>query len=167
MELVMRHANRDDAKVISDILTEAAGWQKKNGHPAWQLDTLSEEKIVPHLELFFLAEVAGEAAGTFRFQIEDKLFWPDQLEDDAAYLHKVAVRRKFAGGKISQSMLAWAVEHARTLRKKYLRLDCDAVSPGLRAVYEDFGFTYHSDKLIHPDNKQLGSFLVARYQYKI
>jgi len=160
MEFSVRQATPGDAKLISDILIEAARWQKARGFPAWQLDALSEENIIPQIDLFFLAEIAGEAAGTLKFQTEDRMFWPDQLEDDAAYVHKVAIRRKFAGGKISHLMLDWAVERTRTLKRNYLRLDCDAASPRLRAVYENFGFAYHSDK-------QMESFVVARYQYQI
>ncbi|MEH2214010.1 MAG: hypothetical protein V7K84_25930, partial [Nostoc sp.] len=42
----------------------------------------------------------------------------------------------------------------------YLRLDCDASRPRLRAVYERFGFRHHSDK-------QVGAYFVSRYEYKI
>jgi len=156
----MRQATPDDAKIISDILTEAALWQKERGYPAWQLDTLTEEKITPQIDQFFLMEMGDEAAGTLKFQTEDKLFWPDQSEDEATYVQKVAVRRKFAGGAISHAMLMWAVERTRTHHRKYLRLDCNAASPGLRSIYEKFGFVYHSDK-------SMGAFVVARYQYKI
>ena len=156
----MRQATQDDAKIVSNILIEAARWLEQTGRPLWQIEDLAEEKIFTQIKLFFVAEVDREAVGTFKFQMEDKLFWPDQLEEDAAYIHKLAVRRNFAGRKISQSMLSWAVDHTRTLGKSYLRLDCVAARPKLRAVYENFGFVYHSDK-------QVGPYLVARYQYKI
>jgi hypothetical protein len=160
MNLTVRPATQDDARIISSIMVEAADWQKRNGHPAWHFDSISMEAVVREINLFFLAEIDAEASGSFKFQTEDKLFWPDHPGDEAAYLHKIAVRRKFAGGKISHSILVRAAEHARTLRKIYLRLDCDAASPSLRGVYENFGFVYHSDK-------SMGSFVVARYQYEI
>ncbi|MEH2045382.1 hypothetical protein [Nostoc sp.] len=60
----------------------------------------------------------------------------------------------------SSTLLTWAVEHAQTLSKRYLRLDCDALRLRLRAVYEGFGFRHHSDR-------QVGAYFVSRYEYQI
>ncbi|MBN4002175.1 hypothetical protein [Nostoc sp. LPT] len=60
----------------------------------------------------------------------------------------------------SSILLAWVVEHAQTLSKRYLRLDYDDSRPPLRAVYEGFGFRYHSDR-------QVGAYFVSRYEYQI
>ena len=68
--------------------------------------------------------------------------------------------RRFAGRGISSALLSWAVERARSLRKGYLRLDCEASRPKLCAVYESFGFLHHSDR-------QVGPYFVSRYQYII
>ena len=51
-----------------------------------------------------------------------------------------------------------AVDQARALDRDVLRLDCDADRVSLRAVYERFGFVYHSDR-------QVGPYYVARYEY--
>jgi GNAT superfamily N-acetyltransferase len=98
-----------------------------------------------------------EAAGTVRFQLEDEEFWPDDPGDHAAYVHRLAVRRNFAGGAVSAALLAWALERTRALHRRVLRLDCDADRPGLRAVYERFGFRLHSFR-------QVGPYYVARYE---
>jgi GNAT superfamily N-acetyltransferase len=95
-----------------------------------------------------------------KFQTEDPEFWPDHPEPFAAYVHRLSIRREFAGRNISHAMLSWEVEHARTRGKGYLRLDCEAGRPRLRALYENFGFIHHSDK-------QVGPYFVARYEYKI
>ena len=156
----MRQATQDDARVISDILIEAARWLEQTGRPLWRIEDLSPPIIATQVDLFFLAEVNREAIGILKFQTEDNLFWPDLSYPDAAYIHRVAVRRSFAGLKISHRILAWAVAHARSLGKSYLRLDCEAARPGLRAVYENFGFDHHSDR-------QVGPYFVARYEYKL
>ncbi|MBE9107054.1 hypothetical protein IQ229_19630 [Nostoc cf. edaphicum LEGE 07299] len=57
-------------------------------------------------------------------------------------------------------MLTWVVEHAQTLSKRYLRLNCDDLRPRLRAVYEGFGFRYRSQR-------QVGAYFVSRYEYQI
>lgn len=56
--------------------------------------------------------------------------------------------------------MTWGVEHAQTLSKRYLRLDCDDLRPRLRAVYQGFGFRYHSQR-------QIGVYFVSCYEYQI
>jgi GNAT superfamily N-acetyltransferase len=75
-------------------------------------------------------------------------------------VHRLAVRRAFAGQGVSVALLEWTVDRARTLGKRYLRLDCDADRPRLRALYERFGFRLHS-------YRQVGSYYVARYELQI
>jgi hypothetical protein len=55
-------------------------------------------------------------------------------------------------------MLKWAVEHARGLGRRYLRLDCEASRVRLRKVYEQFGFRHHSDR-------HVGPYFVSRYEF--
>jgi len=154
----MRPATPQDAKIISAILIEACRWLEQTGRPLWQPADLSEEKIATQIDFFFLAEVNHEPAGTLKFQTEDKPFWSDVPGNDSAYIHRVAIRRNFAGSSLSRQMLTWAVDHARSLGKSYLRLDCEATRPTLRTIYENFGFKHHSDRPV-------GSYFVARYQY--
>jgi GNAT superfamily N-acetyltransferase len=124
----------------------------------WTLDDITEEKIHQEAHLFFIASLGDEAAGTFRFQTEDKLFWPELPDGESAFVHRLAIRRRFARQGLATAMLECAVARADSLGKKFLRLDCAADRPRLRKFYEDFGFVYHSDQ-------QVGPYLVARYEY--
>ena len=85
---------------------------------------------------------------------------PDVPQTESAFVHRLAVRRRFAGGGISSALLDWAVERARLLGRDYLRLDCEASRPRLRAFYERFGFRHHSDR-------EVGPYYVSRYEYKV
>jgi GNAT superfamily N-acetyltransferase len=100
------------------------------------------------------------AAGVVKFQLEDSLFWPDVSPKQSAFVHRLAVKRHFAGGNISSALLRWAVEKTRSLGREYLRLDCEASRDRLRAIYERFGFRHHSDR-------QVGPYFVSRYEYKV
>ena len=104
--------------------------------PMWRADELHPERLASDVGagLFFLASVDGDAAGTIKFQLSDPEFWPDQLGDESAYLHRLAVRRQFAGRGVSSALLAWAVGRAAELGRRYLRLDCAAARPRLRAM---------------------------------
>lgn len=130
--------------------------------PMWRDDEFVPSRIKAEVEggLFFIAEQNGLAAGVVKFQLEDQQFWPDLPTGEAAYVHRLAVRRAFAGGGISSALLSWAVERTRALSRSYLRLDCEASRSKLRAIYEKFGFVHHSDR-------QVGPYFVARYQLKV
>ena len=159
MRLVVRQAVAEDTHLVSDILLEAAHWLQLQGVPMWRDDELLPDRIVSDVSagLFFLAESAGEAIGTLKFQCSDPIFWPEMPADEAAFIHRVAVRRRFSGGAASSALLAWAAERARALGRRYLRLDCEASRLRLRAVYERFGFRHHSDQ-------QVGPYFVSRYE---
>ena len=159
MSVEIRLARPEDAADVAAILTEADAWVAQLGTPMWELGEVDPHRVAREVErqLFALAWSAGEAAGTVKFQLDDPEFWPDKAGENAAYIHRLAVRRAFAGRGISTALMAWAVERARTLRRDVLRLDCDADRASLRAVYERFGFKYHSER-------QVGPYLVARYE---
>ncbi|PZO37931.1 MAG: N-acetyltransferase [Pseudanabaena frigida] len=125
-------------------------------------DEVSIDLVRPDIEagLFYIAFYEGVAAGVLRFQTEDLVFWADIPQEDSAFIQRLAVRRSFAGGIVSSALMQWAVDQSRKLGKSYLRLDCAVDRSRLRAVYENFGFQYHSDKLVEP-------YFVARYEYKL
>ncbi|MEH1792192.1 MULTISPECIES: GNAT family N-acetyltransferase [unclassified Nostoc] len=162
MYISIRQATIQDTGIVSDVLLEAALWLQQRGEPLWCNSEVSPENISEDIAkgLFFIAECGGEPAGTIKFQLEDLLFWPDISQEESAFVHRFAIRRRYSGGKVSSALLTWAVERAQKLGKRYLRLDCDASRPRLRAVYEGFGFRYHSDR-------QVGAYFVSRYEYEI
>jgi len=110
--------------------------------------------------LFFLAESDGEPAGTIKYQLEDKLFWPDVPQNDSAFIHRLAVRRRFAGGEVSSALLLWAIARTHALGRRYLRLNCVASRPRLQALYESIGFRFHS-------NRQVGTYYVSPYEFDV
>ena len=162
MQLSIRQANLQDIDAVAEILKEVAGWLEERGMPMWRQDELQPIRIVADVDSgqFFLAECDGVPAGTIRFQLEDRLFWPDVPQDDSAFVHRLAVRRRFAGGEVSSALLLWAIARTHALGRRYLRLDCEASRARLRAIYECIGFRFHSDK-------QVGPYFVARYEYDV
>jgi GNAT superfamily N-acetyltransferase len=162
MQLTVRQATRVDTQLISDILLEAARWLRSERVPMWRDDELLPERLIEDVSagLFFVGEIAGEVIATIRFQCTDPAFWPDVPADESAFVHRIAVRRRFAGRGVSAALLSWAAERAQALGRRYLRLDCEASRPRLRAVYERFGFRHHSDR-------QVGPYFVSRYELPV
>lgn len=162
MDIQFRQAESGDVDVVSAVLTDAAAWLEARGMGMWRASELTPAEILEDVSegLFFLAEHAGQPVGTMKFQLSDVLFWPDVPQDKAAFIHRVAVRREFAGGTVSSALLSFASQRTRSLGRRFFRLDCEAARPRLRAVYERFGFRHHSDR-------QVGPYFVARYQLDV
>ena len=161
--LLIRQATSADADAIVDTLAEAARWvEELDGTIMWVEGELEDERIRAEARsgMFVVAEVEGRVAGAMRFQLEDRLFWPDLEEAESAFVHRLAIRRAFAGQGISTALLEWAVHRAHALGKRFLRLDCDAERSRLRALYERFGFRLHS-------YREVGSYYVSRYELRI
>jgi GNAT superfamily N-acetyltransferase len=133
----------------------------------WRPEFLGPDRVEPDVaaRLFVLARWKGEPAGTFKLQLSDPEFWPELVTDDGAFVHRLAVRRKYSDRAISSAMLAWAADRARSLGRSYLRLDCDARRPRLRAFYERHGFVHHSDLRVMGEAGHL--FDCARYELRI
>ncbi len=161
-QIVIREARPENAGVVCDILAEAADWLERRGEAMWRLDEIAPEQVAADIaaRLFFVAWCNDDAAGTLKLQLEDALFWPDLQDGAAAYVHRLAVRRRYAGGAVSAALLLWAAGEARRLGRRVLRLDCEASRASLRAVYERFGFRHHSDR-------HVGPYHVARYEYPV
>lgn len=160
-DLNVRPASLADIESVAGILREASDRLVERGTPMWRENEVHPDAIRAEIEagLFFLAILAGEPAGTLKFQLSDPLFWPE-AGNDAAYIHRLAVRRRFAGRGLSTALLGWAADRAAAQGREFLRLDCDAERARLRGLYERFGFRHHSDR-------QVGQYFVARYEYPI
>jgi len=158
----VKQATLADLVTVSSILKEAADWLRMTGRGMWRDDELDPDRIHQDVAagLFNLAHYDGEPAGTIKFQLEDARFWPDFPKNDAAYVHRIAVRRQFAGKGVSSRMLEWAVSHTAALGRSYLRLDCEADRRELRTIYERFGFRLHS-------YRDVGPYHLSRYEYVI
>ena len=108
---------------------------------------------------FFLAFLGATAVGTMRLTDSDPDFWPEADPGEAVYLHRLAVRRSAAGGEVSFALLRHAAEIASARGARYVRLDVLSERSRLRAVYERFGFQFHSHHSVRGAH-------VARYQFE-
>jgi GNAT superfamily N-acetyltransferase len=158
----IRQAGLEDLAGVLSVLHEAARWLEQRGMALWLDGELSPDRIREEVEagLFHVAEADGIIGGVIMFQLEDPEYWPDAVPGEAAYLHRLAVRRRFAGGQVSSLLLDWSRETTRLLGRKYLRMDTETPRFKLRAMYERYGFQYHSER-------NMGRFSVIRYQYLI
>ena len=135
-----------EAELVQDILEEAAHWLISRGIDQWRPGQFRMESLAEHVQRgeVFVARRGGEAVGTLTLQESDARIWGER-PDDALYVHGLAVRRSGAGRGLGGAMLRWAELQAHEAGKTYLRLDCMAENPALRAYYERAGFAHVGD----------------------
>lgn len=155
----VRQTEPHDVAEVRDVLLEAARWIDAQGMTMWRDDELEASAITSDVEngMFWVAEVDGDVAGVIKFQLTDELFWPDVPHADSAFIHRLAVRRRFASNGVSVALIEWAARHAASLGRRWLRLDCEASRIKLRSFYERHGFRHHSDR-------RVGPYFVSRYE---
>jgi GNAT superfamily N-acetyltransferase len=159
MDVDIEQARPDQVILVAAILQEAAAWAERAHGRLWGEAEIAADNIRRDVEQgqFFLARSGADPAGTLRYQTEDPEFWPDAVGDDAAYVHRLAVRRRYAGRGAAAAMLRWSAARARAEGRTYLRLDADITRPRLRTLYESCGFVPHSER-------RIGPYHVMRYE---
>jgi GNAT superfamily N-acetyltransferase len=160
--LSVRWARPEQARHTISILLEAAAWLEVRGEPLWLPDEIDSRSLVRDVEAgrYVLAFVGEDTAGTARITPTDELFWPEAEAGEALYVHRLAVRRRHAGGRVSRSILDFARDEARAAGCGFVRLDTDAFRPRLRSIYESYGFGLRDERVVGPHT-------VARYELRV
>lgn len=158
----IRPAQSQEAGIVADILAAAAANIRAKGEIIWDPPEISEAAVEGHVRagMYHLAFDDEGPVGVFRFQLDDNFFWPEIPAGSSAFVHKLAVYPGKQGADIAQALLAHACELARQQGCQYLRLDCVSGKPKLRAVYERFGFSLHSQK-------ELDGLLFDRFEFPL
>lgn len=138
-QLRLRAAVRADLNDVIAILSEAARWLADRGIQQWPspfpravVESDFEENCV------WVATIDATIIATASILQHDPLFWGD-LGGDAWYLHRLAIRREFAGS--GRTILSLIEQEAVKGGAECVRLDC---GPGLRGYYEESGYAMRS-----------------------
>ena len=137
----------EDIDTVLGILDEAVSWIIEQRLPSvWKPGEFSRETFLEQISRgeVHIGLVDEQPAGTITLQWADRVFWGEQLPD-SGYVHKLAVRRAYAGKKVGLDMLRWAEAESRTVVKRFLRPNCLAADKKIREYYERAGFLYKRD----------------------
>ena len=157
--LMIAQARLEQSAIAAYILQEAARWLSERGIPLWQVSEITAERFRAPAERgeLYLAWQGDRATGVMLLQEEDFLFWPDAVEGESLFLHKLAIRRSVAGRGVASALISWAVAETRRRNRRFLRLDCDNTRPSLHSFYQSHGFTLQGVR-------DMGSWQAALYQ---
>ena len=141
--------------VVAGLLDEATVWVGERGYEQWPLPFPRDEleAAVERGEVY-VAEVDLEVVATVTLLWDDPMYWGDRPAD-AAYVHKLAVRRACAGRRIGSAIVEWADMTAAAAGRAFLRLDCLADNPGIRSYYEQLGFEHRGDLVVNNRNMSI------------
>lgn len=153
-------ATEADAAVAAAILREVSEWLITQGRKLWDPDEISDEDVARHARAgeLVIGREREEPVACMYLQGSDPLFWPEAKSGDAFYVHRLAVRRAFAGRGFAREMLDWAVTVARRLGRPFVRLDTE-LRPSLLRLYEEADFVRVDAKPI-----VVGTHEVVRFQ---
>ncbi|HEX5570321.1 MAG TPA: GNAT family N-acetyltransferase [Ktedonobacterales bacterium] len=142
--VTITRATEADAATLVALYDEASAWLMARGlrqwPPGWWTEAVAVREMRAGHELY-LAWRAGQPVGKLTLQWDDPETWGEQ-PPDAGYIHGLCVSRTAAELGLGAALLDWAGQRVRTRGRRWLRLDCMAANPRLRAYYERLGFVY-------------------------
>ena len=170
MTYELRQASAEDLAAVLGILDEAAAWLWSRGIRQWP-EYFEPQWVLPRLEAgeTWLAWSAGEAVGTFTLQWDDAA-WSDHHDDDAGYVHRLAVRRSAAG--LGRALLDDVAAQVRDAGRRFVRLDCVTANDVLRAYYADLGVEPRGEIVIRgaPGQRLVGGgaeVTISRFELRV
>ncbi len=131
-----------DIKTIFRLFDEAVSYQKKKGFELWPIfsHSLIECEIKEKRHWKILEN--GKITCVFSVMYNDPVIWGEMDKDPSVYLHRIAVNPEFKGKRMMIVIKNWALNHAKELNKKYLRLDTWGNNETIRDYYINCGFNY-------------------------
>lgn len=163
MNFSFRNDQPDD---FLSILREVGQWLIDTNQELWALNTLTTRNLIDdytrdNCYVLYADETptAGIPAATFILQWKDPLYYADVPENTAGFIHKVAIRRQFAGQHLFKSIIDFCREECLRRGIHQLQLETDATRPKLMEFYERNGFTPTYQRIIH----EFGQSFLCQY----
>jgi len=160
----IRQAEEADAAIVAELLDEATAWVGERGYEQWPLPfPLGEVIAAIERGEVYVAEIDRDAVATVTLLWDDPIYWGERPAD-AAYVHKLAVRRACAGQRIGSAIVDWADAHAAAAGRAFLRLDCLRDNPGIRGYYEQLGFEHRGDLVVNGRDMSIYERRIQRHR---
>jgi GNAT superfamily N-acetyltransferase len=139
MIITFRNDRPDD---FLAVLREVGQWLVETGRGLWQVDTLTPANLFDaHTRgNCYVLYADGLPAAAFILQWKDPLYFADVPDHTAGFIHKLAIRRQFAGQDLFARILDFCRQACRERGIREIQLETDATRPALLRFYERHGF---------------------------
>jgi ribosomal protein S18 acetylase RimI-like enzyme len=156
MDLCVRRVGPDFAVEAVAILREATAWSTSRGIAVWADAELRDPEFVAAARAgeLVIGFADDRAAATMLLQAADDVYWPEAAPGSGLYLHKLAVRRAFAGQGWPGRLIEFAAHEAQLRGIGRLRLDTLARLP-LQSLYEAHGFSVLDEEPLHVRGRRM------------
>ncbi len=143
------------------IVQEVGQWLVESGQMLWGPETLTADHLIDEYTRgnCYVMYADNEPAATFILQWQDPLYYADVPPNTAGLIHKVAIRRRFAGQNLFQPMLDFCQAECLKRGIHEIQLETDATRPALMRFYERYGFLPIYQKTIH----EFGQTFLCQY----
>lgn len=145
-------AKPEDTEDVMSLLVETAEWLQSQGSSQWNALLKGEDShdtagAIRRGDVFVFkkgADVAGMVILLVQPSPWDIHLWGSKAhaEDGAIYLHRLAIRRKYAQSGLGRSILEWSSSSIHFEGKHTVRLDCGASNATLNAFYARNEYTF-------------------------
>jgi ribosomal protein S18 acetylase RimI-like enzyme len=145
-------AQPGDTEEVMSLLVETAEWLKSRGSTQWAgllegKDSHNTADAIRRGDVFVFKqnqEIAGMVLLLSSPSPWDRELWGNKAfeGDGAVYLHRLAVRRKYARTGLGRTILNWCTSGIHFPGKEWMRLDCIADNPTLDSFYTANGYSY-------------------------
>lgn len=142
---VINNATPVDLPVIFNLFDEAIQFQKANNYIGWNNYDREFIKADVKNSLLFKIDCDNEIACIFSICFSDDVIWREKEAGDAIYLHRIVLNRKFAGKKMFNKVLEWAIQFAKDKKLSYIRMDTWAENEKIIEYYKSYGFKFIED----------------------
>lgn len=161
---LIKQADEHDIPIIEEILLDAVNWMSESGlQNQWNESNVKWANLSKSFNIrnFYIAYQNGIPTACMALTDYDPTYWPDIPKGQSLYLHKLAVKRAFAGKGGSIELINFAKNVAQNNCINTIRLNCNQHRNRLRAIYEKEGFICVGEKSFF-DN-----YDTALYSYNI
>ncbi len=86
--------------------------------------------------------IDDKIACIFSIAFADPLIWKERGREPAIYIHRIAINPEFRGWKFVPRIVEWARDYAKSLGKKFVRMDTWGDNQKLIDYYTDCGFEF-------------------------
>ena len=137
-----------DLPELMDIFSEARGTIAQLGIDQWQNGYPSQPVIEEDIARgqSYVVEQEGAVQGTFVLvetePTYDRIYEGNWTFDDYIAIHRVAVKVACRGTGITEAIIRYATDQARTIGRRALRIDTHRGNIPMRRMLEKNGFEY-------------------------
>jgi len=131
-----------DFDEIFRLYDAAIEFQKTKFDKTWQtFDRKMIEREIAEKRHWKIA-IDDKIACIFSIAFEDPLIWKEKSAEPAIYIHRIVTNPEFRGQKFVPKITDWACVYAKTIGKKFVRMDTWGDNQKLIDYYVDCGFDF-------------------------